>query len=182
MREDLQKSFREAQQRNSQFSEGEKRLAAEIGAIQQQRRYAAVGRLIASTVYDGVTLPKMYRVVSLDGFGRSIGYVAPSADFEVESRLGLVVGIVGEARFDEALRLNIIKPERIDALTVTRAGRSSCRSRPRLRRPPPRRRPPRRPPPRRRSASSLDKAGSNAEEEHSPRRTRRALRKAQGLR
>ncbi len=122
MREELQKSLRDAKTRNAQFTEGEKRLIAEIGTIQAQRRYAAVGRLIASTVYDGVALPKMYRVVSLDGFGRSIGYVAPTADFEVESRLGLVVGIVGEARFDEALRLNIIKPERIDALTVTTGG------------------------------------------------------------
>lgn len=122
MREDLQKTLREARERNVKFGESEKRLSAEIAAVQQQRRYAAVGKLIASTVYDGVTLPKMYRVVSLDGFGRTVGYVAPTVDFEVESRLGLVVGIVGEARFDEALRLNIIRPERIDALTVTPGG------------------------------------------------------------
>jgi hypothetical protein len=122
MREQLQKSSREAQQKTAQFGAGEKKLAADIAAIQQQRRYAAVGKLTASTVYDGVTLPKMFRVVSLDGFGRTVGYVAPTPDFEVESRLGMVVGIVGESRFDEALRLNIIKPERIDALTVRPGG------------------------------------------------------------
>lgn len=94
-----------------------RQLDRQVAEWRQGRAYALVGRLVVSTVYNGERLPRMYRVQSVspvDGATRTLGYVTPDA--EVEAKLGRVVGVVGEPRFDPQLRLVIIRPDQIDVM------------------------------------------------------------------
>lgn len=94
-----------------------KALEAEVAQWQDGRAYQLVGRLVQSTVYNGERLPRMFRVqalTSLDGVPRTLGYLVPDA--ATEAKLGAVVGIVGEARFDPQLRLMVIKADRVDVM------------------------------------------------------------------
>jgi hypothetical protein len=94
-----------------------RQLDRQVAEWRQGRAYALVGRLVVSTVYNGERLPRMYRVQSVspvDGATRTLGYVTPNA--EVEAKLGRVVGVVGEPRFDPQLRLVIIRPDQIDVM------------------------------------------------------------------
>jgi hypothetical protein len=94
-----------------------RQLDRQVAQWRQGRAYALVGRLVVSTVYNGERLPRMYRVQSVspvDGATRTLGYVTPNA--EVEAKLGRVVGVVGEPRFDPQLRLVIIRPDQIDVM------------------------------------------------------------------
>lgn len=86
----------------------------------QSRVYTMVGRLSPSLLYDGVDLPKMYRIESVGnapGGPRTLGYVLPDDKVVKLEQLGQVVGVVGQQRFDPALRLLTIAPEHIDVLT-----------------------------------------------------------------
>ncbi|MEM9373630.1 MAG: hypothetical protein AAGA55_08290 [Planctomycetota bacterium] len=92
-------------------------LEAEVDAWRRGRSYQLVGRLTASSVYNGERLPRMYRVQavnSIDGTPRTLGYLEPGQG--VDSKVGSVVGIVGEARFDPQLRLMVIRPVRLDVM------------------------------------------------------------------
>ncbi len=94
-----------------------RQLDQQVADWRKGRAYALVGRLVVSTVYNGERLPRMYRVQTVspvDGATRTLGYVMPNA--EVEAKLGCVVGVVGEPRFDPQLRLVIIRPDQIDVM------------------------------------------------------------------
>jgi len=98
----------------------------DLEAIRQVRRliesrsdYVAVGRLNASIVYDGRSLPLLYRVQE-PGSGATVGYVIPTSDFTVGELTGQLVGVAGDIQYDESLRLNLITPRRIDVLTDAR--------------------------------------------------------------
>ncbi len=91
------------------FRERQARAAAE------PRPYDAVGRLLASGVYDGVNLPRLYRVVD-PATSRTIAYLEPAASPQTKAYLGEVIGVVGPMRFDPGLRLKLIEPDRIDLL------------------------------------------------------------------
>ncbi len=81
--------------------------------------YKVVGRLGASTVYNGQNLPLMYRVQSVEGgVGRTLAYVLPAEDVDLAGRVGLIVGVVGDAETDVELSLPIIRPKKIDVLTT----------------------------------------------------------------
>jgi hypothetical protein len=77
--------------------------------------YAAVGQLLASSVYDGVNLPRMYRIVAPGG-GRTLAYIQPDDVINATARLGRIVGVVGPMRFDPGLKANVIEARRIDVL------------------------------------------------------------------
>lgn len=78
--------------------------------------YNAVGLLQSSSVYDGQSLPRMYRIV--DPTGRTIAYVAPTPLIDESDLLNTLVGVVGSASYDPALKLQIITPSRLDALAA----------------------------------------------------------------
>ncbi|MCC7146729.1 MAG: hypothetical protein IT443_09805 [Phycisphaeraceae bacterium] len=78
-------------------------------------RYDAVGRLLASAVYDGTNLPRLYRLVE-PVTGRTIAYVEPSRLADGAAYLGKVVGVVGKFNLDPSLRLNIIEVEKVTVL------------------------------------------------------------------
>jgi len=86
----------------------------------QSRVYTMVGRLTPSLLYNGVDLPQMFRVESVGnapGGPRTLGYVVPDENVVQIGFLGQVVGVVGQQEFDPALRLLIIRAERVDVLT-----------------------------------------------------------------
>jgi len=78
--------------------------------------YQAVGVLVSSTIYDGKRLPKLFRLRD-QITGRTIGYLAPSEDFNLVEMIGEVLGIKGERSYDGGLRLNVFTPQKIDILT-----------------------------------------------------------------
>lgn len=123
LRADLQKSMRAAEQLADVSGERRDRFERDSAALDRARAYTVVGRLTPSTVYDGRRLPKMYRIQSVDeGFARTVAYLMPSEKLELDAKLGRVVGIVGETSLDPALRVNIIRPRRVDVLNPARSG------------------------------------------------------------
>jgi hypothetical protein len=61
----------------------------------------------------------MYRVHSPEPVStRTLAYVAPEANADLTDKLGKIVGVVGESKLDESLRLNIVVPNRVDVLGV----------------------------------------------------------------
>ncbi len=79
--------------------------------------YDATGQLQASSVYDGVRLPALFRVVE-PSTNRTIVYVRPGTQFDTHKTLGRLVGITGKIRFDTSLNLRIIEIDRLDVLGV----------------------------------------------------------------
>jgi len=123
LRADLQKSMRAAEQLADASGERRERFERDSAALDRARAYTVVGRLVPSTVYDGRRLPKMYRVQSVDeGFARTVAYLMPNEKLELDAKLGRVVGIVGDTSLDPALRVNIIRPRRVDVLNPLRTG------------------------------------------------------------
>jgi hypothetical protein len=88
---------------------------------QAARGYDMVGRLVTSAIYDGTRLPRMYRIVTEGGTGltRTIGYVRDDPKLNLQSLLGSVVGVAGQARLDDSLRLRVITPTSIDRFQAT---------------------------------------------------------------
>ena len=83
--------------------------------IESRSDYEAVGRLNTSLVYDGRRLPLLYRLQEA-GEGATVAYLVPTSDFRLAELTGELVGVDGVVRYDEALRLNIITPDRVDVL------------------------------------------------------------------
>jgi outer membrane biosynthesis protein TonB len=77
--------------------------------------YDAVGRLLASSVYDGKTLPRMYRLAD-PATGRAVAYIRPGGPVDTTSHLGRLVGVQGEQAYDPALKLKVLTVKRIDTL------------------------------------------------------------------
>lgn len=95
----------------------QQRIKDAVADIERTRVYTIIGTLQPSTVYDGVRLPRMYRVQSVgDVNPRTLGYITPQPDLDLDGKIGQVVGIVGQAQMDPALRLNVIAPVRVDML------------------------------------------------------------------
>lgn len=115
-------------QRNKNLADGLKQIRAAKQQVETSRStetpveqlegpvtYAAVGQLLASSVYDGVTLPRMYRIVAPGG-GRTLAYIQPNQVKNIGAVLGRIVGVVGPMRFDPGLKANVIEARRIDVL------------------------------------------------------------------
>lgn len=90
--------------------------------IERSGDYVGIGRLDASTIYDGKQLPQLFRLRD-PGTGRTIAYLEPAEHFELVGMLGQLVGIVGERSYDGRLRLNLIHPQRIDLLAPQTTGK-----------------------------------------------------------
>lgn len=80
--------------------------------------YDVMGRLLASSVYDGQRLPRLYRIVD-PTTQRTIAYAHGNGTINPATTVGQYVGIVGRSQFDRALRLNVIKVDRLDVLEYT---------------------------------------------------------------
>jgi len=99
-----------AQSQNQQVLQG-------VAEVEATRVYSIVGQLQPSTVYNGQTLPLMFRIQSVGtSVPRTLGYIKPDPQFNLDSKLGQIVGVIGEASMDKDLKLNVITPVRIDLL------------------------------------------------------------------
>ena len=85
-------------------------------AIEARSEYTSVGVLNASLVYDGTTLPLLFRLQD-PSCGQTVAYVTPGDGFQLSTMLGTLIGIKGEKCYDDALKLDIITPKSIDFLT-----------------------------------------------------------------
>lgn len=95
-------------------------IAKQVEQLDKNAIYTAIGRLMPSTVYDGIRLPKLYRLVTAEpGNARTIGYLRPDASLDLDNKLNRVVGVIGESRIDEALRAMLLTPSRVDLLNIT---------------------------------------------------------------
>lgn len=98
------------QQRNQQVLQN-------VAQVEATRVYSIVGQLQPSTVYNGDTLPLMYRIQSVGtSVPRTLGYIKPDPRFALDGKLGQIVGVIGEASVDKDLKLNVITPVRVDLL------------------------------------------------------------------
>lgn len=103
----------------------EARAREEAGSVDEQvakwrarPEYVVVGRLSTSAVYDGKRMPLLYRIQSIDGsVGRTLAYVAPNNDLDIRSKLGAIVGVVGQKRTGETTRAATITATKIDVLS-----------------------------------------------------------------
>lgn len=94
------------------------RAAERLKEVEQARIYNVVGRLSASTLYDGKRLPLMFRVQSVGGtLARTLGYLKPDEALKLEGKIGQIVGILGDSAVDPTLKITIITPRRVDVLT-----------------------------------------------------------------
>ncbi len=87
--------------------------------VDARPRYDAVGVLNASLVYDGVRLPRLYRLQDPTS-GFTTAYLQEDPAHELSSMLGLMVGVKGPVHFDESLRRNLITAQRV---AVIQAGK-----------------------------------------------------------
>jgi len=110
----LSKAIAELRGAREQVKTSTTRLTVPPPAAQTQ--YDAVGMLLASSVYDGVTLPRLYRLVNA-GEGRTIAYIRASDTFDAARALGNTVGIQGTTRYDTALKLRVVDVTKLDILS-----------------------------------------------------------------
>lgn len=88
-----------------------------VAQVESTRVYSIVGQLQPSTVYNGQTLPLMYRIQSVGtSVPRTLGYIKPDPRFSFNDKLGQIVGVIGDSSMDKDLKLNVITPVRIDLL------------------------------------------------------------------
>ena len=85
-------------------------------AMKTRQPWDAVGRINASSVYNGDRLPLLFRLQD-QGTGQTIAYILPTPEFDLPSMLGLLIGVKGPIRYDESLRLNTIAPTQIGPLS-----------------------------------------------------------------
>lgn len=119
IRADLQAALRQAAERRERLAQDQQRVSLRLAEVERARAYTIVGRLSASTLYDGVRLPLMFRIQSVGGAARTIGYIRPEPGMNLDQKLGQIVGVVGESAIDPSLRLNVINARRVDVLEPT---------------------------------------------------------------
>jgi len=88
-------------------------------AMEARSDYTVVGVLNASTVYDGVWVPLLFRLTD-PAAGQTVAYITAKDPTVMTTMLGTLIGIRGTQRFDEALKVNIVDPGSIDILTIRR--------------------------------------------------------------
>lgn len=117
MRALLQASLRETSASSGTLKAQVDQTKSELDRLEKQRQYTVVGRLVASSVYDGRRLPLMYRVLSPEPTStRTLAYVAPDGKLDLSEKVGKIVGVRGDSRLDESLRVNIVAPTSVDVL------------------------------------------------------------------
>jgi len=114
----------DVQERIAQLKETKARLSQECeqingvaSAIEARSEYTAVGVLNASIVYDGKTLPLLFRLQD-PASGQTVAYVTPGDGFQLSTMVGTLIGVKGDTAYDDALKLDTITPRTIDFLSA----------------------------------------------------------------
>jgi hypothetical protein len=123
IKQQVQRDLQRLSALEEEASEAELAVQRRIEGLDRTHAYVAVGRLVTSTLYDGRRLPLLYRLVAVTpGAERTILYVAPTEQVDLEGALGSVIGVEGVERSDTNLRLTVIRPTRIDVLRANAGG------------------------------------------------------------
>ncbi|MDA1007919.1 MAG: hypothetical protein O2800_02800 [Planctomycetota bacterium] len=105
----------------SEMTREQEEFIAVARAIEARSDFSVVGVLNASTVYDGVRVPLLYRIQD-PATGATLAYIQPqegiSADL-LTTMLGTLVGLKGEVNFDSAFGVNLVIPRSIENLKPT---------------------------------------------------------------
>lgn len=125
-RGELQSAIRAAAEVEQNARRGSSSIEELRAALAAKPRYTVVGRLSASTVYDGTRLPLMYRILSIENFpGRTLAYITPAEGVELTTKIGSLVGVVGDGNVDAALGVPVLAPKRVDFLATVQAPRAT---------------------------------------------------------
>ena len=108
-----------------------RQLRAAQGAIEAARaqeagqpsiapnQYDQIGLLMASSLYDGISLPKLYRLVDPTS-QRTIAYVEPNliaaSQKALDQMVGKVIGLTGEDKYDASLRRRVFSPRSVETI------------------------------------------------------------------
>jgi hypothetical protein len=130
LRRDLRDRLRALEEQRAASDARRRDVSRQLDEIQKNRAYTIVGELQPSLVYNGKRLPLMFRVVSVGATApRTLGYLRPSESVRLDDKVGLIVGVVGEATLDPSLKLNIITPIHVDVLrSVTEANKEAAQT------------------------------------------------------
>jgi hypothetical protein len=114
---DIQDQKRKLSDSKATWNQDDQLLKQRLEEVDRVRQYTIVGRLSASTLYDGKRLPLMYRVQTVGGPApRTLAYLKPDDKLNIQNKLGQVVGVLGESVVDSSLKIRIITPLRVDTL------------------------------------------------------------------
>ena len=117
IQQELQAQMRAMNEAQPKMDDGVAAAGERIKELEKVRQYVVIGRLSASTLYDGKRLPLMYRVQSVGAsMARTLGYIKPDESLKLEAKLGQVIGVVGDTTVDSTLKLTLIQPRRVDVL------------------------------------------------------------------
>ena len=86
----------------------------------QPAEYSARGQFLASAVYNGKTMPRLFRVAQPGG-QRIVTYARLDPTVDVDPYLGRYVGVVGKAVYDPALKMELIEVQKLDVIDFSAA-------------------------------------------------------------
>lgn len=119
LRQDVRDATRQAEAQRAAINTRQSEFSKQLAEFERQRIYTIIGRLVPSTVYDGVRLPLLYRIQSPEpGTSRTLGYLKPSPELDLVGKLGQIVGIVGDTAFDDTLKATLITPRRVEVVSL----------------------------------------------------------------
>ena len=128
VRTELAEALRDVDQAQERTLAADERLDRLARTAALPIAYAAVGRLVPSSVYDGQNgLPLRYRLqiettANTSTRTRTVAYIEPNETFDADTiaaLLGLRVGIDGDMRTAAGTAVPIINPSRLEALEPT---------------------------------------------------------------
>lgn len=123
LRQEFRETVRRQEEARAALDSTNAAATQALADVAKIRVYTVIGELQPSTVYDGKQLPLMYRVVSVGTSApKTLGYIKPSQEWDLDRMLGLVVGVIGDAEIDRSLKLNVITPIRVELLRADTAG------------------------------------------------------------
>lgn len=115
--QDIREQQRKLADVKTVITENDRLIQEKIAEMDRARLYTLVGRLSASTIYDGKRLPLMYRVQTVGGGApRTLAYLKPDPKLGIDGKLGQLVGVVGDSTIDPTLKITMITPLRVDTL------------------------------------------------------------------
>ncbi len=121
VRRDLQRSLRELENSRESLDSLEREVSEQRRLNAAALSYDVVGRLTPSVVYDGRSLPKLYRIEAGEfGAARTVAYVLPTEGIEFSPLIGRTVGIRGEVREDSGLGVRLVRPKAVEGLVPGR--------------------------------------------------------------
>lgn len=115
MRIEVQNDLRKIEASRQKLSETQQRVVDYTNANRKRLPFDAVGRLAASSVYNGDRVPLLYRLVDPTSLF-TVAYVKPPEGTSVTEMLGLIVGVKGAKAYDDTLKIDVISPLAVEPL------------------------------------------------------------------